>query len=1212
MADQHVKVTFGADTSQFETGLSRMKSDIIKFENDSKAFVKNIKDHWMGMTAAVAAAAVLANKAWDMVKVGAEFAEQQGVLDNLSAKYKTTANDIVDSMRKASDGMIANADLMQIALGGIAKGLKPEQLTRLSEAADLLADVSGGTATEALNKMAEALETGRMKGAKALAGSIDLKESFGELAGKLTEAEKAQAMYALIMIKSTDWQNQQTKAVDGTADELARLEASYKNLTLQAATYFKTVVVGAVNAAKAVKDGGLANLIPGMAPVTAAASIITGKYGKGGKAAGATTSLNMGLSDLNAEKMLADLKATVAAREDVAKAVEKQVKAVDKHTKAVKDNEKAEREAAKAIKEAHKVAAETIARNYENATNQMMDEINAGVEETMKSIDLIEQYNKMKLDNQIDGMDAADKAIKDIKDQETQKYALIAKLRDQDLINAKENEDKKAEIVKKYEADKVEIAKVASQKISKIHMEVLYSGLGDMASAFRGIASAYEEGSQSAKKWEEAAHAFEIAQRAVAVVQAVSAIATQGLGDPYTAFARIAAMAATMGALLATIGESVGGGSASAPKSTSTALGSDEASQSVSKSYELLKDTYSMQYERLTKLHDQLRSLNTNITGLVTSITRTGGITAGMNINTDYIKGDGRKAWDDFNDSIFGAFAGKWLGGLSNSLGSLGEKIFGGGTSKEITQTGLSIGSATLAEILAGGVDAQQYAKIKTTKSGGWFGSDKTSYSTAYQGLDADVYKMLDMVFQSLGSSLISLSDAFGLDTQKALEYSFSATKINLKGMTSEEMTTAVNEYISTISDNAAEAILGSVIGGYQQLNEGLLETATRLLRDKEVIAELLEKTNRAFSGTTEDIIACTESLIEFGGSLDDLTDSINTYYDAFFSDAEKHAQLTKDLGEAMAGLGGMPGSRSGFRAIVEALDLTTASGREAYATMMRLAGAADDYYSYMEEEAEAALEKAQEAAEAAKARVQSEYDARKAALTDAYNIELDAAQKRLSDISEIVNKLSAALDRMKIQDRQIEAQQFSAAKNALMRGSWDDKSLDLLTGINPGQYSSRVDYLRDYGEIYNQISTMSTDANARKSAAERTIDWLKNQYDLDVQSLELQRQQAESLIVIKQVCTRNQKGLQEFADGGIASGPSSGYEARLHGTELVISPRRGYSASVKGTNEDVVKAVNELRSEFRGILVSMNLTSMKAHDVIDNWDRIGIPATQT
>jgi hypothetical protein len=143
-------------------------------------------------------------------------------------------------------------------------------------------------------------------------------------------------------------------------------------------------------------------------------------------------------------------------------------------------------------------------------------------------------------------------------------------------------------------------------------------------------------------------------------------------------------------------------------------------------------------------------------------------------------------------------------------------------------------------------------------------------------------------------------------------------------------------------------------------------------------------------------------------------------------------------------------------------------------------------------------------------------------------------------------------------------------------------------------------------------LSALEQDALSKKSAAERTIDWLKSQYEIDLQNLDLQRQQAESLVVIKQVCTRTNKGLQEFDDGGIASGPSSGYEARLHGTELVISPRKGYSATVKSNNEDVVNSINELKNEVRGILVSMNNTTQKSYDIIDNWNTIGLPVEQT
>jgi hypothetical protein len=121
---------------------------------------------------------------------------------------------------------------------------------------------------------------------------------------------------------------------------------------------------------------------------------------------------------------------------------------------------------------------------------------------------------------------------------------------------------------------------------------------------------------------------MEVAQRAVAVVNAVATIANQGLGDPYTAFARIAAMAAAMGALLATIGESVGGTSASSSTSSSTykstALGSSESSQSIANSYALLEDTYSMEYDKLSGILAEIKSLNQNIYGLVANVVRYG------------------------------------------------------------------------------------------------------------------------------------------------------------------------------------------------------------------------------------------------------------------------------------------------------------------------------------------------------------------------------------------------------------------------------------------------------------------------------------------------------------------------------------------------------------------------------------------------------------
>jgi hypothetical protein len=210
------------------------------------SFIDNLKSHWIAATAAIYAAVASIGKAWDLVKAGAEFDEQRGILDNLARKYSLTADEIVSSMKRASEGQIANADLMQVALAGVSKGLQPEQLIKLADAARILGDAAGKDATTALKDLSEALETGKARALKPYVGTaIDLKDAFGDLESKLTAAEKAQAMYSLTMKIAADMQAQQTKAVDESGDKMERLEATYKNATTAASRFFKTIVVGA-------------------------------------------------------------------------------------------------------------------------------------------------------------------------------------------------------------------------------------------------------------------------------------------------------------------------------------------------------------------------------------------------------------------------------------------------------------------------------------------------------------------------------------------------------------------------------------------------------------------------------------------------------------------------------------------------------------------------------------------------------------------------------------------------------------------------------------------------------------------------------------------------------------------------------------------------------------------------------------------------------
>ncbi len=208
------------------------------------SFLSSLKSHWMLASAAIYASVAAIGKAWDMMKVGADYDEQRGILDNLARKYETTADSIMDDMRRASRQLVADADLVKISMAGLAKGLNPDQLIGLAEAAEVLSGAVGVSATKALEDLTQALETGRTRGLKTYLGTaLDLKEAFGELESKMTETEKAQAMYNMTMISAVKLQEQQTGAVDSAADKIERLEAKWKNLNLAVSRFVKETAV---------------------------------------------------------------------------------------------------------------------------------------------------------------------------------------------------------------------------------------------------------------------------------------------------------------------------------------------------------------------------------------------------------------------------------------------------------------------------------------------------------------------------------------------------------------------------------------------------------------------------------------------------------------------------------------------------------------------------------------------------------------------------------------------------------------------------------------------------------------------------------------------------------------------------------------------------------------------------------------------------------
>lgn len=216
-----------------------------------ESLLSKLKANWIAASAAIYAAWQVVSKAWSMLRAGAEIEEQKGILDNLAVKYQTTADEIVASMKIASEGMISNADLIKTALSGIAKGLDPKQLTDLADAAKILGDVVGKSATVALNELTESITKGQERGLKPYIGTMmDLDKAFGGLTSKMTSAEKTQALLSITVLAAAGLYGQQKKEVNDTADRLDRLTASYENTKNALNRYWMEAVVGAVELAK--------------------------------------------------------------------------------------------------------------------------------------------------------------------------------------------------------------------------------------------------------------------------------------------------------------------------------------------------------------------------------------------------------------------------------------------------------------------------------------------------------------------------------------------------------------------------------------------------------------------------------------------------------------------------------------------------------------------------------------------------------------------------------------------------------------------------------------------------------------------------------------------------------------------------------------------------------------------------------------------------
>ncbi|MDA8521974.1 phage tail length tape measure family protein [Acidovorax sp. NCPPB 4044] len=113
--------------------------------------------------------------------------------------------------------------------------------------------------------------------------------------------------------------------------------------------------------------------------------------------------------------------------------------------------------------------------------------------------------------------------------------------------------------------------------------------------------------------------------------------------------------------------------------------------------------------------------------------------------------------------------------------------------------------------------------------------------------------------------------------------------------------------------------------------------------------------------------------IAQLSGGFDKLQTNLGSYYEKFFSDDERRANLKRQVEEQLGSLDiklpdiDATDARAQYRGLVEAQDLSTEAGRKAYAVLLQLAGAFDSIAVAAENSGTAAEEAARKQEEAAR-----------------------------------------------------------------------------------------------------------------------------------------------------------------------------------------------------------------------------------------------------
>lgn len=695
-----------------------------------------------------------------------------------------------------------------------------------------------------------------------------------------------------------------------------------------------------------------------------------------------------------------------------------------------------------------------------------------------------------------------------------------------------------------------EAMQTAEKTFRMFELAMSISNYSKQLAQILGLTAAKVAGNEQAAASAVAGAATETAANAaIGQSAAVAGVAGQATGDPYSAFPRMAAMAAIMAALgFAVAGVGGSGPSVSAQRQaeqgTGTVLGDSGAkSESAMKALDLISQASEHSVSLQTGMLAALQGIQKALSGAADIVARTGigrGAGAAALAETGTTANKGLVTAGMLTNAI-----GLSLAGLDKLLlGGLISKLAGSlfSTKKSLKDQGIFGAAQTVGSVLDTGFAGKSYANIETTKKKFGIKTSKSS-EEIFSALPNEVNQQFGLVISSFYNGISEAAKMFGEGgdnfNERVKSFVIDIGHISLEGLSGEDIQKQLNAVFSKMGDELAAAAFPQLTE-LQKTGEGMFETLARLAGEFDATNNMLKvfgaTSEQAFGAVGLSSMKARSQLIELAGGLDEFGSKMAEYVKNFYSEEEQRAMKLSALGDAFKQQGvEMPTTNKGFRQLMDNLvqsgQLATSEGQRIFNFLLSVQGSFAELYPVLDlakiaaddlekkikgleegfADAGNSLNKAmsaiQKSINAEKAVAKTVHDAKVASINDAKKLENDQyeAQKQVlqdkakaeqdyySDAITAANKNVTAANKAQAEIEKFfdsiknAIEKISGSNDALKANSYDLAQKQLAAAASTAKLTGALPNMETFADVIATVSDI--DANRFSTAAEMIFE---------------------------------------------------------------------------------------------------------------------------